>query len=147
MFFNNDFGNGHRHCSGGDNLYEPLVEANQEYHHSFRTYCSQHKGSFVLNTKGLLFSSIYVNIVLFLTQRVFCFQVFMSILYCSQHKGSFVFKHLCKYCIVLNTKGLLFPSICVNIVLFATQRSFVFKHLCRYCIVLDTRVVCFQVSV
>ena len=24
--------------------------------------------------------------------------------YCSQHKGSFVFKHLCKYCIVLNTR-------------------------------------------
>ena len=29
------------------------------------------------DTKGLLFSSIYVNIVLFSTQRVFCFQTFM----------------------------------------------------------------------
>ena len=40
----------------------------------------------VLNTNSLLFSSIYVNIVLFSTQR------------------SFVFKHLCKYCIVLDTQ-------------------------------------------
>ena len=45
---------------------------------------------------------------------------------------------LCKYCIVLNTKGLLFSSIYVNIVLFSKQRYFVFKHLCKYCIVLDT---------
>ena len=37
-----------------------------------------------------------------------------------------------------DTKGLLFSSIYVNIVLFSTQRSFVFKHLCKYCIVLDT---------
>ena len=43
------------------------------------------------DTKGLLFPSIYVNIVLSLT-----------------HKGSFVFKYLCKYCIVLNThKGVM----------------------------------------
>ena len=67
--------------------YRPQVEANHRFETTFDTYCSQHKGSFVfehlcqycivLNTKGLLFSSIYVNIVLFLTQRVFCFQTFM----------------------------------------------------------------------
>ena len=50
----------------------------------------------LLNTKGLLISSIYVNIALFSTQRVFCI------------------KHLCQYCIVLDTqrmsrtKGLMF---------------------------------------
>ena len=109
-----------------------LVEAKQEYRNSFHTYCSQDKGSFVLKTKGLLFSSIYVNIVLFLTQRVFCFQVFM---YYSQHKGSFILsicvlfliqrvfciRHLCQYCIILDTK------------------VFYIKHLCQYCIVLDTK--------
>ena len=47
----------------------------------------------------------------------------------------------------VDTEALLFPSICVNIVLFLTQRSFVFKHLCKYCIVLDTKVFCFQASV
>ena len=61
--------------------------------------------------------------LLFSRQRVFC----------SQHKGSFVFKHLCQYCIVLNTKGLLFSIIYV---LFSTQRVFYIKHLC---IVLDTK--------
>ena len=91
------------------------VEANRQYRHSFRPYCSQHKGSFVLNTKGLLFSCIYVNIVLFSTQRVFCFQLFM---YCSQHKGSFIL------------------SICV---LFLIQRVFCIRHLCQYCIILDTK--------
>ena len=35
-----------------------------------------------------------------------------------------------------DTKGLLFSSVYVNIVLFLTQRSFVFKRLCKYCIVL-----------
>ena len=93
------------------------VEAKDRYRSSFRPYCSQHKGSFVFNTKGLLFSSIYVNIVLFSTQRVFCFQVFM---YCSRYKGSFVL------------------DICVNIVLFSIQRVFYIKHLCQYCIVLNT---------
>ena len=93
--------------------YRPQVEANHRFETTFDTYCSQHKGSFVfehlcqycivLNTKGLLFSSIYVNIVLFLTQRVFCFQ------------------HLCKYCIVLDTK------------------VFCIRHLCKYCIVLDSK--------
>ena len=63
--------------------------------------------------------------------------------YCSQHKGSFVFKHLCKYCIVLNTKGILFSSIYVNVVLFSAQRSFVLKHLCKYCIALDTQSLLF----
>ena len=38
-----------------------------------------------------------------------------------------------------DTKGLLFSSIRVNIVLFSIQKSFVFKHLCKYCIVLDTQ--------
>ena len=38
-----------------------------------------------------------VNIVLFSNKGSFVL-----------NKGSFVFKHLCKYCIVLNTKGLLF---------------------------------------
>ena len=48
---------------------------------------------------------------------------------------SFVFKHLYQYCIVVDTKGLVLLSICVNIVLFSTQRSFIFKHLCKYYIV------------
>ena len=39
------------------------VEGNREYEHSFRP-----------RTKGLLFSSICVNILLFSTQGVFCFQ-------------------------------------------------------------------------
>ena len=30
---------------------------------------------------------------------------------------------LCKYCIVLDTKGLLFSSICVNIALFSTHKG------------------------
>ena len=33
----------------------------------------------------------------------------------------FYIKPLCQYCIVLDTKGLLFSSICVNIVLFSTH--------------------------
>ena len=45
---------------------------------------------------------------------------------------------LCKYCIVLNKKVLLFSSIYVNIVLFSIQRVFCIKHPCQYCIVLDT---------
>ena len=53
----------------------------------------------------------------------------------------------CKYGIVLDTKGLLFSSIYVNIVLFSTQRTFVFKYLCKYCIVLNTKVFCLQASV
>ena len=40
------------------------------------------------------------------------------------NKGSFIFKHLCKYCIVLDTKVLLN---CVNMVLFSTQRFFCFQ--------------------
>ena len=51
---------------------------------------------------------------------------------------------LCKYCIVLDTKGLLFSGIYVNIVLFSRQRPFVFKHLCKYCIVLDTKGLLFS---
>ena len=39
------------------------------------------------------------------------------------NKGSFAFKHLYEYCIVLDTKVLLFSSICVNILLFSTHRG------------------------
>ena len=51
---------------------------------------------------------------------------------------------LCKYFIVLDTKGLLFSKIYVNIVLFSKQRSFVFQYLYIYCIVVDTKVFCIK---
>ena len=62
------------------------------------------------------------SLVTKVTQRVFCFQAYRYciVVYCCRNKGSFVL------------------SICVNIVLFRTQRSFVFKHLCQYCIALNT---------
>ena len=66
-----------------------------------------------VDTKGVQFSSICVNIVLFSTQR------------------SFVFKHLCKNCIVLDTKSFVFKHLC--------KYCIVLKHLCKYFIFLDTQ--------
>ena len=38
-----------------------------------------------------------------------------------------------------DTKGLLFSSIYIDIILLSKQRVFCIKHLCQYCMVLDTQ--------
>ena len=63
--------------------------------------------------------------------KTYKFQSFctVQILYCSRHKGSFVFKYLCKYCIVLNTKGLL---VAMRTYLFQSSGKYVNKAIISY---------------
>ena len=93
------------------------------FHHSLKTILLPHlrctsdiwRGwkrifSFRAVSRGKSRVQAQFSSLLFSTQRVFCF-----------------FKHLCQYCIVLDTKGLLFSSIYVNILLVSTQRVFCFQ--------------------